>query len=152
MDDSTDSLLSPTEISERLIWLEQKGWPQAEVHQLASDLASFCRGSEAEEALSRLVENIAAELLPDLVRDEIMGGVSPPFDYCGGAFTLLATKLSRQGFTVNSKSIALSDGTDLAGLMRKPEGEESGDWRCRLALLGALLRRMKDHPLQPPSY
>ncbi len=154
MADQTDSLLSPSEIEERLGALERAGFPKAQSQRLTLDLARFCRGVEAEQALSRLVGALPPEQVHQLIADHVMTrhpGASTT-DYCGAHFFMLAEELTRRQFTVTSTDITLPDGTELATMLRGVHGEREKIWLCRLALWGVWILGMRTRAPQPPAY
>lgn len=153
--DHSDSLLSDDEITERANALERDGFPQASVRKLMHALASHCRGSIAEQTLAHLTMELDAESLNQMIAAHIMDGA--PADYCGAACPSVAQKLASLRFRVTQDAewrVTSPDGTVLDRWVRSApsDGGDMNTRLCRIAVFGALLREMREHPLQTPAY
>jgi len=127
-------LFDDQEIIDRVRELESREFPPDGCIEFAWALVKYSPGEVAAGAVRSLVDNFPDDRLNELVREHVVGGLVPGFDYCQGVHAgLLARELVDRGF----------DPVEGGWRVGWPGGAvlEGGDL-CRLALLAVWLRRM----------
>ena len=153
----SDSVLSDEEIEGRTEALVKDGSLQERVERFALLLAESCSGEVAERALAKLLHALEPDRVCRLVTEHIMSevGLTSRPDYCGSGHALLAIKLARRHFRVDSGDgwqVDLPDGTELAPMLKVAEGEDPRIRLCRLGLLGVWILTMRERPPRSPDH
>ena len=155
---ATYSLLSPQEISSRVAALREAGFPQTGVERLALDLANFCCGPAAEQALPTLLQVLEPGAVSRLVAEHVAPDLAfaANRDFCGSASAVLPQKLwDKHRVKVvrgSDLTVTLPDNMELGQLIMPVDDDDDGVRLCRLALLAVWILEMRSRPEPTPAY